>query len=41
MHASSIYIPLIQWNGKESNKDERAKAAEFMLSIKVYNIAVI
>lgn len=27
-------LDLIQWNGKESNKDERAKAAEFMLSIK-------
>ena len=37
----SMYIQLymcfvhMQWNGKECNKDERAKAAEFMLSIKV------
>ncbi len=26
---------IMQWNGKESNKDERAKAAEFILSMKV------
>ena len=25
----------VQWNGTDSNKDERAKAAEFMLAIKV------
>lgn len=27
-------LELYQWNGKDSNKDERAKAAEFMLSLK-------
>ena len=26
---------LTQWNGKESNKDERTKSAEFMLATKV------
>lgn len=39
LNSGDVYIldlglQLIQWNGKECNKDERAKAAEFMLSIK-------
>jgi len=27
-------LELYQWNGKESNKDERAKAVEFMMSLR-------
>jgi len=30
----SLYL-VMQWNGKESNKDERAKAVEFMMSLRV------
>ncbi len=29
------YTRTLQWNGKESNKDERSKAAEYMISVKV------
>ena len=31
----------LQWNGKESNKDERSKAAEYMISVKVIIIFCI
>ena len=36
-----LLVLVLQWNGKESNKDERAKAAEFMLSIKVRNLPML